>query len=374
MKTPSRFFLVVVGSLIASTLQSSQLCAQSTWSAKEAAKYLDERADWWLNWSTSARGQGTACISCHTAVPYALARPALGEQLDEKAAGATEKRLVDNVKKRVDNWDAIVSEKVSTVDPFVPFYAGSRKSSSHGTESVLNALVLVNHDSRRTKGALTPQAEKALDHLWGQQKENGAWLWLDFGLRPWETDGEYYGAALAALTVGMAGPVHYKQATVQPKVAALKSYLREAFPGQSLHNRTMALWASSRLPDALTAEHKKKLIDELLTIQESDGGWRLPSLGKIATENQWKSHGAYPPGTESDGYATGLVVLALQRAGVAADDAKLKKGIDWLGKSQLDGSWPVHYVNKSRNPQSDVGKFMRDAATAYAVLVLAESK
>jgi hypothetical protein len=33
---------------------------------------------------------------------------------------------------------------------------------------------------------------------------------------------------------------------------------------------------------------------------------------------------------------------------------------------------PASYPNRSRDPQSDVGKFMRDAATAFAVLALTD--
>jgi squalene-hopene/tetraprenyl-beta-curcumene cyclase len=238
---------------------------------------------------------------------------------------------------------------------------------------VLNALVLVNHDARRAKGILSEPTRKALAHLWGQQQKNGAWLWLDFGLVPWESDAVYYGASLAAVAVGTAGKDYYEQADVQPKVAALKKYLQTQAAGQPLHHRAVALWASSRLPGALTEEARKRLIEELLNAQEADGGWTLQKLGKRAAgEVGWKSHGAYPEGEVSDGYATGLVVLALKRAGVAADNAKLRKGVAWLAGREKEGSWPAHYPNRKRDPRDNIGKFMRDAATAFAVLALSE--
>src|SRR5262245_42651362 len=140
------------------------------WSPKAAAKYLDERAAWWLGWSGSARGQGTACLSCHTAMPFALARPALGKQLGETAAGAAEKKLIDNVQKRVENWAKIVQGAATDKDPFLPFYPKNRKPSALGTEAVLNALVLVNHDARWANGALGATTRKALGHLWEQQQ------------------------------------------------------------------------------------------------------------------------------------------------------------------------------------------------------------
>src|SRR6185295_13386636 len=51
--------------------------AAHTWNPEAAAAYLDHRADWWMGWQGAARDHGTFCVSCHTALPYALARPAL---------------------------------------------------------------------------------------------------------------------------------------------------------------------------------------------------------------------------------------------------------------------------------------------------------
>jgi squalene-hopene/tetraprenyl-beta-curcumene cyclase len=347
--------------------------AAPPWDPKAAAAYLDGRTDWWLRWSGAVRGQGTACLSCHTSMPFALARPALGGPLGEAAAGAVEQKLADSVKRRVENWDKIVARSASDQDPFRPYYAGGRHASALGTEAVLNALVLANADARRGAGGPSAATRQALGHLWGQQQENGAWLWLEFGLNPWEKDGAYYGACLAAVAVGTAGPGYYDQGDVRAPVAALKQYLSTQFPTQPLHHRALALWASSRLPGVLTEADRTALVNELLTAQDADGGWSLPQLGKSASgRGAWPSHGVDPDGAVSDGYATGLVVLALKRAGVPPDDPQLRKGITWLVTRQKDGAWPLNYPNKARDPQTDVGKFMRDAATAFAVLALTE--
>src|SRR5207253_8346494 len=141
------------------------------------------------------------------------------------------------LRKRVENWDKIVADATADKDPFVPFYPMNRKPSALGTEAVVNALVLVNYDARRAKGTLSGPTQKALAYLWQQQQENGAWLWLDFGLNPWEKDGAYYGASLAALAVGTAGRDYYERADVTPKVAALRNYLKSQFPKQLLHHR-----------------------------------------------------------------------------------------------------------------------------------------
>jgi squalene-hopene/tetraprenyl-beta-curcumene cyclase len=368
--------VVTLGFVLSAAIRENRVRgddAGPSWNAKAAAEYLDARGDWWLRWSGAGRGQGTACLSCHTSLPYALARPALGAALGETAPGAVEQKVLDNVKRRVENWETIVARSAPDKDPFRAYYAGGRHASSLGTEAVLNALVLANADARRAGDGPSAATRKALGHVWEQQQESGAWQWLEFGLNPWEKDGAYYGACLAAVAVGTAGRDYSDGAEVRPNVAALKKYLTTQFLTQPLHHRALALWASSRLPGILTDADCKALVEELLAVQESDGGWALPRLGKPASGGDtWKSHGVYPDGAVGDGYATGLVVLALKRAGVAADHPQVRKGVAWLAARQADGTWPISYPNKARDPQSDVGKFMRDAAAAFAVLALTE--
>src|SRR6185503_14679460 len=84
----------------------------AAWNAKAAAAYLDQRSTWWSTWPNAQRDRGTFCVSCHTALPYALARPALRGALGETRASDPELALQQNVVTRVMMW--------KDVEPFYP--------------------------------------------------------------------------------------------------------------------------------------------------------------------------------------------------------------------------------------------------------------
>src|SRR5262245_66547716 len=76
----------------------------AAWNARAAAAYLDGRQAWWQQWPNAARDHDTACVSCHTALPYALARPALRRTLGEHDLAAPERPMIANIEKRVKIW------------------------------------------------------------------------------------------------------------------------------------------------------------------------------------------------------------------------------------------------------------------------------
>lgn len=347
------------------------------WSREATRAYLDARAGWWLDWSPAARGRGTACNSCHTTLPYALALPALARLPGAAPAPAVAQRLLAGVRKRVEKWDELAAGPAGK-DVLSPISGGARREPALDAESVLNALTLVANEPP-AGGRLSDAADRALDIMWARQQAGGAWNWLEFGLHPWEDRGDYYGAALAAVAVGTAGSryARHDDPEIKAKSAVLRKFLRakraEKIP---LHDRALGLWAASHLTDLFTDGEKKSVIDDLFKVQGPDGGWSLRDLGKTGTDAGapgWAIVASHPRGAESDGYATGLVVFALKRAGVSGRDGRLARGLAWLSTRQAaDGTWPVVYVNKERDPASNVGKFNRDAGAAFALLALSE--
>jgi len=344
---------------------------------KKAANYLDLREQWWANWQGSARDHGTFCVSCHTALPYALSRPVLREVQTEPNEPIYEQQLVENVRKRVRLWSQIG-----------PYYDGSgydgKTAESRGTESVLNALILAHCDS--LEGKLSDDTLTAFANMWSLQQKKGdhkgAWPWLQFNQEPWEAnDSGYYGATLAAIATGTAPEGYASRPEIQPNLASLREYLTEKSSAQSIINKVFLLWASTKLSGVLSRAQQRAIIDEVRGRQQRDGGWRLASIAwrwngwsPKSLLNMWLREDGTPLTGKSDGVATGLISYVFEQAGISPEDASLKRGLEWLKANQNagDGSWPARSVNKRRNMNSQTARFMSDAATSFAVLALTD--
>ena len=337
---------------------------------RAAAQYLDSREAWWQGWDHADRDHGTKCVSCHTQATYALARPLLRRDLGETTLSAGEKAMLADVEKRVRNWDTML-----------PFYSDEKygegkEVESRNAESVLNAVILASYD--HGKAQLSDLTRTAFDHAWALQSKTGpdagAWVWQDFGYAPWESkESQYHWAALMEMAVNRAPGEYHKDAKIATNLALLRSFLQSHYGAQPLLNKLVVLWATAKDPSLLSESQKKELAAELAKRQHADGGWSTTDLGP------WERRDKTPLDTRSDGYATGLIVLALEESGGeekpatrGAMSAAVKRGVGWLTANQdkETGSWPAWSLNKNRDPKSDAGLFMTDAATSYAVLAL----
>jgi squalene-hopene/tetraprenyl-beta-curcumene cyclase len=320
-----------------------------------------------------------------------MARPVLRRVMQVAAPSAQEARMLDDTVRRVETY--------STHQVLYDFNE-RRQIESRGTEAVLNAVILTSADAARNLREPSGSTKKALARLWETQRSDGRWDWLEFGLEPWETtDAAYHGATLAAFAVGSAKGQHDAAATAG--IERLRSYLATNYQAQHLYNRTWALLASTRLNHVVTDAQRKALIDELVALQRQDGGWSLEGMGP------WRWSKTAPPMkapgdldasllSQSDGYATGLVVYTLKQAGVASSHPAIREGTHWLETNQralpvstVPGrGWRSYSLNYDREHGSpnydralggDKGEpwrrlFMSDTATAFAILALADSE
>lgn len=336
--------------------------ATAGWNKQAAAKFLDDREIWWQGWPRAQKDHGTLCISCHTVVPYAMARPELRRDLGDAAIAAPEQVMLMSVERRVFDWWAMV-----------PFYSDEKygkgkTAESHATEAVLNAVILGSADA--AQGELWPITRKAFGEAWDLQETDGplagAWKWQDFHLGPWEsTESGYQGAALLMVEAVNLPGGFAQEARAREHLDRLREYLRRNYAAQPMVNQLYVLWASAKEPELLTMAQQKALVQALRGVQQEDGGFRTAGLdGRERVDHT-------PQPTASDGYATGLVALVLEAAGTPRNDPTLSRSLTWLAAhQQSNGAWTASSLNKERDPASDPALFMTDAATAYAVMAL----
>ncbi len=369
---------IIIIAIIAATTGERGLAGESDWDRAAAAQYLDERIDLWLSRATQVQtGQAkVACISCHTVVPYLLARPALRKAMHISEPTSQEARLLGNITRRVEaSWNrACMSD--------------AKHGGEHGTEEVLNALVLARHDADQGQLRASDVTRMAFRQLWETQRSDGGWDWMDFAQEPDESAGaRFYGAALAALAVGTV-PWGGGEGYATKSVENLRSYLRKNYPHQNVYNRVWMLLASARWPGLLTQQECEELKAELELKQNRDGGWSLWRLGPW----RWsKTNPPFaPPGElnltlleESDGYATGLITCALLDVRVPASQPSLVRAARWLKSNQHQTQvagyhwkcWRAPSLNRHHEPDaSSAGAFermmMSDLATAFGALAL----
>ncbi len=299
-------------------------------SLARTAAFLDAGSLWWT--------QEKKCGTCHTNLPYLMARPLLKEMPLE---GHDEVRRF--FEDRAAHWDD-----------------GSDQSKPRSdTEVVATACVLAFNDAETT-GKLHPLTRRALDKMWTLQQKGGAWNWAKCQWPPFEHD-DYFGAVFAAVCVGSAPDDYAKSESAKEGLDRLQSYLQQS-GAPNLHHKAWLLWASVKLDGLMKPEVRKQTIAELLALQQQDGGWGLPSLG------YWQSHDPehrIDKNAASDGYGTGFVIYVLRQAGLPADNPAIAKGVQWLRANQREsGRWFVRSLN------TDKFHYITNAGTSFAVLAL----
>mgnify|MGYP002079063776 CR=1 FL=1 len=287
-------------------------------------RFLDQAS---LDWSKSRN-----CFTCHTNYLHLVVRPAVGSgsTAEQETRQALEQLVTVRWPDKGPRWNA---------------------------EVVMTAATLALHDASTT-GTLHPATRTALDRMWTVQRPDGGIDWLKRGWPPMESDDDF-GVAMFALAAGAAPEEYFRTEAAQAGLGKVKQYLAQ-HPAPTLHHRAMLVWAGSYLPDLIEPAECDATVHRLLELQRPDGGWNVATLG------DWQRGDGQPQDLESsDGYATGFVIYVSRRAGIAADDARLQRGIDWLKANQREsGRWFTRSLNK------DNRHFLSHAGTAFALLAL----
>ncbi len=197
--------------------------------------------------------------------------------------------------------------------------------------------------------------DAAVRFIKAMQTPEGNWS-SNESRRPPVNAGDYQAAALTIYALKHYGPPAEKASTDQA-IAKAVAWLERSTPEvtQDRAFKAIALaWANGE------SEAAKRAARTLVGMQRADGGW------------------SQMPGLESDAYATGQALYALNIAGkFAVTDPTFRKGIDYLLRTQAaDGSWHVKSRAIWLQPYFESGfpygqdQFISAAGTAWAAMAL----
>ncbi len=282
-----------------------------------------------------------SCVSCHTNGWGLAAQPIIDPRSEEVVAG-----------------------RVFAQQYLTKFIDGDEKPHrQYGSVEgmVATAAFLAMSDARSGK-QIHPATRKGLDHAWQLMDESGAWEdWLQCNWPPFESDAEF-GPTLMLVALGELKEITDLKWQDKSAVQQLSNYLTNN-PPQSLHAKTMRLWAGQSWPKLVPEIDKNKWCQELQEAQALDGGWSMASLSGPS----WKRDGGEGQTTSSEAYPTAFVTYVLHKTGLATQKSVTDKGRLWLKKHQRkSGDW------YTRSPRRDRKHYISRAATSFALMALAE--
>ena len=296
-------------------------------SAKAATRFLDVSI---LHWQKQRK-----CFTCHTNYPYLMARPLLGatDIAHRQVRAFAEETVTERWPDQGPNFDA----------------------------EVVSIAALLAFNDAFGSGQLHDVTRQALDRMWTLQRGNGGFKWIHDNTAPSELD-DHYGVTIALIGVGAAPGDYADTPQAQAGMAKLRDYVAK-HPTLYAHQSAMLLWAASYVDNLITPEDRQRRVDELLSLQQPDGGWSLLSLGNW----EYSGPGGEAVGRASDGYGTGLVTLVLRRSGLAIDDERISRSVDWLKSNQrANGGWFTPSQTKPHGHHS-----ISRAGSCYVIMALA---
>lgn len=289
---------------------------------------MADRAETWYSkkdWGFVAGG--SCAVSCHTTIPFILADPLVTQRSQDVG-----KAMYMRLSHRVDNW--------ASVEPFYDWVP----LESRVTEAVLNAVAMINFDSK-VAAELSPSTCKAIAQAFDLQNADGGFSWMNENLQPFEMENSaIWGAAifnyslaglekLPATALSCLSPDHNDQ------VRRLQTYLARHAETAALHDRLWILISDAawNQPFIYNLTASRKIIDEAVSLKRSDHGMRLKDLGVKP-----KGNFSY----QSDTYASSLVALA---ALMTNNKEKIGDIEQWLKLRGDNAAFPPYSYNRPEN-------------------------
>lgn len=200
---------------------------------------------------------------------------------------------------------------------------------------------------------------KVIDHLSSAQNEDGSFAgrnaWRPIFNTPQILTRFVFAGVQDAIDSSTAGTISERQLQVLRQAG---TFLSNQIPDETLQGIVLRILSERRSSGPVShgqpSASQATLVIELKKLQRSDGGWSQ-------TDDR-----------ETDAFATGQSLTALQRAGVTSTDPAIRSGIGYLLQTQdSKGTWPM-----TSRPNPETGKpaeFLNPityAATAWATLGL----
>ena len=230
-----------------------------------AAGYLEPRSASWLA-SPPDIANVKCAMSCHTTFSYLMARSSLAPFAKTPSADAARARFEARVARggRRHGGPLLRQERRRQGQAVARDGGRPQRGSARARRP-------------RSGKALSASSKSALDRMWSQQRADGTWDWLEFGLEPWETRNDF-GAAIAALVAGSVPPARPRRRPPARRSSSATS--RSGSTSMVLHDRAMVLYASGKLTTLLEPAQADAIAADLAETQLDDGGFSLGAWGQ----------------------------------------------------------------------------------------------
>jgi hypothetical protein len=266
---------------------------------ERSLKYLQAESTSWLN--------VRKCAACHhVALPLwsMIEAERQGYSVDKKFVSETADRTLGSREKMI----------ASRILPDPKGKPDTRPGTNMGIVFVAiagRALPSLSEGQKQSLKLIAAEIPK-------KQEKDGWWKSVDDRIPIHESPAIDTAWSIMAMEAGTdAG----KPSPERDAIAKAKAWLDGQTP-TSQQTKVFKIWMALR--EKKTRADLQPSLDELLALQQPDGGWR--QVSEMA----------------SDAYATGQTLYVLCLAGYTADQPQIKRGIDFLIANQKpDGSWPM---------------------------------